>query len=97
MECLIQGDDFSREKLYCPLLKPLKNFLLVVLISAFPLVNIQCQNRWPLKSRAIKLGSCSSFPNPKSRMVRYPNRETMGNNDQQRSVIVFWDGYLPHV
>ena len=30
MECLIQGDDFSREKLYCPLLKPLKDFLLVV-------------------------------------------------------------------
>lgn len=30
MECLIQGDEFSREKLYCPRLKPLKNFLLVV-------------------------------------------------------------------
>lgn len=30
MECLIQGDDFSPEKLYCPLPKPLKNFLLVV-------------------------------------------------------------------
>ena len=30
MQRLIQGDDFSREKLYCPLRKPLKNFLLVV-------------------------------------------------------------------
>ena len=30
MQCLIQGDDFSREKSYCPLRKPLKNVLLVV-------------------------------------------------------------------
>ena len=26
---------------------------------------------------------CSSSPNPQSQLVRYPNRETMGNNENQ--------------
>ena len=33
--------------------------------------------------------SCSSSPNPKSQLVRYPYRETMRNNDKQWCVTVF--------
>ena len=45
------------------------------------------------RSYLLNLGklqwSCSRSPNPKSQLVRYPNRETMGNNDRQWCVIVF--------
>ena len=47
------------------------------------------------RSYLLNLGklqwSCSSSPNPKSQLVRYPNREKMGNNDRQWCVIVFCD------
>ena len=36
-------------------------------------------------------GSCGRPPNPKGQLGRYPNRETMGNNDKQQCAIVFCD------
>ena len=40
------------------------------------------QGRQSLTQATLQNG-CSSSPNPKSQLVRYPNRETMMNNDEQ--------------
>ena len=46
---------------------------------------------WSLNSRLPTILSCSSSPNPKSQLVRYPYRETVGNYDKPWCVIVFCD------
>ena len=34
--------------------------------------------------------SCDHFFRPKSQLVRYPNRETMGNNDKQMNDVLLF-------
>ena len=46
---------------------------------------------WILNSRLPTILSCSSSPNPKSQLVRYPNRETVGNDHKPWCVIAFCD------
>ena len=46
---------------------------------------------WILNSRLPTILPCSSSPNPKSQLVRYPNRETVGNDHKPWCVIAFCD------